>query len=146
MVQGPMFISTIVWWSDQDPLYEFFQEWEAEILGPMVAQGLAKNKDDARDNLFRTAINSNWVSIKNMGEPDWMENASLETMFEAFGEESYGEIQIIETTLEACPGIWGEVVLTDQRSGAYQITTYTINDTEEALGFGTWPIMNWRVS
>ena len=106
---------------------------------------MAKNVDDARD-MFRTAINDNWMAIKEMGEPDWIENASLVDMFEAFMEEDYFGPEIIETTLEKCPGIWGSIALTDQRSGAYQITTYTIKETENALGFGAWPIMNWRVS
>ena len=145
MVQGPAYISTIVWWSDETPLHDFFLEWESEILWALEAQGMAKNVDDARD-MFRTAINDNWMAIKEMGEPDWIENASLVDMFEAFMEEDYFSPEIIETTLEKCPGIWGSIALTDQRSGAYQITTYTIKETENALGFGAWPIMNWRVS
>jgi len=111
----------------------------------IITDGLAKNKDDALD-LFRTAINRSWTYLVNeSGDEDISQNDSLANMFDVFMEEDYFSPEIIETTLEKCPGIWGSIALTDQRSGAYQITTYTIKETENALGFGAWPIMNWRI-
>ena len=117
----------------------------------IITDGLAKNKDDALD-LFRTAINRSWTYLVNeSGDEDISQNDSLANMFDVFMEEDYFSLEIIETTLAECPGIWGEITPwhidpDPAMTRTYQITTYSVKATQEALGIGTWPIMNWRVS
>jgi len=146
MVQGPHFISTVSFWDEGQTFHDFFISWEAGILPVIISDGLAKNKDDALD-LFRTAINRSWTYLVNeSGDEDISQNDSLATMMDVFMEEDYFSLEIIETTLAECPGIWGEIALSDQRSGTYQITTYSVKATQEALGMGWGPIINRRIN